>query len=889
MQELNRIQLAKEETEKLLDWAKSITEAPDNYFQASRDVATKLGAHYREDGLTQVGFWVPRLAGEGAFTEKSIYLEVFTPLQPIDFRAQEQTVTFRWERIELPQQGEFVWAVLAGMRAGTKETAGAFYWLRFYDSILDKTLVIRDVLAESLPFGVFAPAELYDFNKLQRERPDLNYFQQSASTSGDHVLPQYLFDPDLLEKQRISVMNRAIPVEKVPIHADADSQSVLRRVPPVSNILQIHIKTASPEGTVAGLTKIYQRLADKIRNKDHITAAELNYLGYEAIQLLPMEPTIEYRLEDFDDRHGSFYEVANEAIELVDDGTSHEPVVEEKIKIILRKPNTENWGYDVPILGSGATNPALLESLRPDEMVELIATLHNFPSGPIKVIYDLVYGHGDNQALELINRQFFKGPNMYGQDLNHQLPMVRAILLEMQRRKINTGVDGIRVDGGQDFRFFNPLSGRVEQDDAYLLAMSDVEQDIQGYKRLLFTIFEDGRPWPEDGWEEKSTYRDLVELRSQSYQWGPLIFAHNTPTLKGFWHRKWERVCEVMFKGDRWITGCANHDTVRRGNQIDHRTAEINWNFGKTLPDVLHNAYDNPATALWVYGFSPGLPMDFLNALMHSPWGFFRNTDERYGVKVAFEEEGFLEWQISAKLYQHPQLFSHLKSLGFDRLELLKDFMRAVADAMVKKGFNLEEVAQACRHCLGDYDPNQLAPGENHACDLQLLSAFKHDEQPDFVTDLDVPKLKQFARAFMEDGHEACRVSHYESQADIERTGFNFRLRQYRQANPWLQHNLMEGDRFNRIQEEKYTLFYGLRTNPDTLGDEHPEKVVMITHMEGEPAIITPGDWLQLDLNEWEVAIATPGVNVDSTADSLRIFELRDGQGLILRNSHPTR
>ena len=57
---------------------------------------------------------------------------------------------------------------------------------------------------------------------------------------------------------------------------------------------------------------------------------------------------------------------------------------------------------------------------------------------------------------------------MYGQDLNHQLPIIRSILLEMQRRKINTGADGIRVDGGQDFRFFNPLSGRVEQDDAYL-------------------------------------------------------------------------------------------------------------------------------------------------------------------------------------------------------------------------------------------------------------------------------------------------------------------------------------------------------------------------------------------------------------------------------------
>ena len=107
---------------------------------------------------------------------------------------------------------------------------------------------------------------------------------------------------------------------------------------------------------------------------------------------------------------------------------------------------------------------------------------------------DLVYGHADNQAELLVNRQFFKGPNMYGQDLNHQSPVVRALLLEMQRRKMNTGADGIRIDGGQDFRFFNPLTGLVEQDDQYLLAMSDIVQEIEGNKRLLFTIYEDGRP-----------------------------------------------------------------------------------------------------------------------------------------------------------------------------------------------------------------------------------------------------------------------------------------------------------------------------------------------------------------------------------------------------------
>ncbi|NJN71768.1 MAG: alpha-amylase [Limnothrix sp. RL_2_0] len=871
----NHIKLVDDETQKLLDWAADITKSPDNYFLASQAIARRLGAHYRDDGLTEVGFWEPRLAGEGALTSKQIYLEVFTPLKPIDFQAKEQVISFRWERIELPQQGEFVWAVLSGMQAGTKERAGAFYWLRYHDAILDKTLVIRDVLAYSLPYGVFAPAELYDMDALQRTRADLPYFEKTANVEAPNANAKNIYDKEQLKEQRSGVLNPAIETTTDDLKADEETDIPLRRLPSPSNILQVHVNTASAEGTLEGLTKIYSRLSEKLANGEELTTAELNYVGYDAIQLLPVEPTIEYRLEDENEVH-EFFTIANEEeIEVFELEDTDETLTIEKLRVTLRKSNIQNWGYDVPIIGSGATNPAVLGTLRPDEVIDFVATLHNFSTGPIQLIYDLVYGHADNQALELINRQYFKGPNMYGQDLNHQLPMVRAILLEMQRRKINTGADGIRVDGGQDFRFFNPLTGRVEQDDAYLLAMSDVVQEIEGHKRLMFTIFEDGRPWPEAGWEKTSTYRELIELRPESYQWGPLIFAHNTPTLKGFWDYKWDRVCQVMFNGDRWITGCGNHDTVRRGNQIDLEKADINWNFGETLPEVLSNAYNNPATLLWVYGFSPGLPMDFLNALMHSPWGFFRNTDDRYGVKVASEEVGFLNWQISPELYQKPDVFQQLKSLGFEDLETLKNFMKALAAAMIKAEFDLEVVAKMCQRCLGENDED---------CRTKSLIEFHHEGQPEFVDNLDVSKLKLFARAFMEDKHESCRVSHYEEEVNGVRAAFNLRLREYRQAHRWLGENLSGGDRFNRINEETHTFFYGLRTNPATVDTDNPEKIAMVIHMGGEPGIATIGDWLQLNLDEWEVAIATPGLAVGSTAKELRAFELQDGQGVLLKN-----
>ena len=142
------------------------------------------------------------------------------------------------------------------------------------------------------------------------------------------------------------------------------------------------------------------------------------------------------------------------------------------------------------------------------------------------------------------------------------------------------------MDGAQDFKFFNPLSGRVEYDDNYLSDMAEVLQKVGDSVRRPYTIFEDGRPWPAEGWEEISTYRDIVEFKPDAFQWGPLIFAHNTPSIRNFWDQKWRRVAEQMQVGANWITGCGNHDTLRRGTQVDP-DLDINWNLGDSLPEVL--------------------------------------------------------------------------------------------------------------------------------------------------------------------------------------------------------------------------------------------------------------------------------------------------------------
>lgn len=806
------LSLVEAETQKLLDWAIAIETSKATYLEKAQAIARRLGAYYRDDGLTEIGFWTPRLIAE-VMHERDIYLEVLTPLKDIDWQAREQIIPFKRDTLHLKQQGEYFWGVVEGMRAGNKEQAGSFYWLR-YIGLTNTLRAIRDFAPHSLPYGVFAPAELYDMDSLQAERKDLNYFKRTGTEESENI----------------------------------------PRVGDPQNILQIHVGTATKEGTLAGLTSLYQQIAEKIVMSQPLTPMEQNYVGYDAIQLLPTEPTIEFR-DEYSPESEFFCFIAEE---------------DNIVEIELNKPHTQDWGYDVPILGSSATNPALLDSLRPDEVVDFIATLHNFPTGPIQVIYDLVYGHADNQSELLLSRQFLKGPNMYGQDLNHQLPIIRAILLEMQRRKINTGADGIRVDGGQDFRFFNPLSGRVEQDDAYLLAMSNVVQDIGGYQRLLFTIFEDGRPWPEEGWEEKSRYRELIELMPESYQWGPLIFAHNTPALQGFWSRKWQRVSEVMYQGDHWITGCGNHDTVRRGNQIA-RDQAIDWNLGKTLPEVLHNAYDNPAVTLWVYGFSPGLPMDFINALMHAPWMFFRNTDERYGVKVVSEEIGFLHWNVTPELYKQPFAFKRLKSLGFKQLKQLQEFGTVLHLAIIQQDYNIAEVVEILKSCADTHCISEIP----HLKELTRSNMVR------FLKKLDEERLKSFALMFMEDCFKICNISYYEENLNPIQTEFNLSLRYFRRTHPWLQQNLTETDRFNKISDDNHIVFYGVRTNPQN----SQEQIAMVSHLEGKPITVTLGDWLQLDLDEWEIAIASPGLEQDNNLADLRHFELGHSQGLLLKRS----
>ncbi len=800
------IQYCQEKTENFIHKLQKSRKGAANPFEKARITARHLGAHSLESRTgdspaARFGFWAP--SWQDIPLEK-IRLDLWIPEGPLDFSKPVQTARFRHEHIPLRRLDDTLWAIVSGLPAGTADQPGTFYQLTA-ENARRETLHRGDVLAASLPFGAFAPAELYSTGSMLAARRDKEHFQHRLNARPEENSP-----------------------DRIP------------RIAPPANILQIHIGTATAEKSLQGLTRKFQALAQKLQEGADLTPAEESLTAYEAVQLMPIEPTIEYE-EDT-----PFWNEFS--------GTG-------STEIRLKKPDMTNWGYDVVISGSPAVNPALLETGRPAELLEFIETLHNFPTGPIRIILDIVYGHADNQALKLLEPDFLAGPNMYGQNLDYTNPMVRALLLEMQHRKGQYGIDGLRVDGAQDFQYWDAHQRRMVHDDDYLALMNSLTQKTAGTVYRPYMIFEDGRPWPRADWELSSSYREVTRQHPNVHQWGPLTFAHNTPFLYTYWVTRWWRLREIADQGAQWISGCANHDTLRRGTQIP-LDSRINTRLGATLPGIIARAYNNPASQLLTYGFLPGIPMEFLQALADAPWSFIRNTDDRYGVKVVSEEALFLDWRVTEALFRRPEHFPKLKAMGFRTLPGLKRFLKALDHAVQLTGYDLDGIVKILR---------SLHPG------------FEGPEKT-------VRMLKLFARNWMEDLHDFCNISHYEPDISPELSRFNRQVRRFRLQHPWLRENLTQADTFSYVHPcEGSVLFFGRRTAPD-----RSEEVLLAVNMEGSPVTLIPAHLPLPDISAsgWHPALVTPGTEILNSsrepgktqdwADTDQPITLEDSRGILL-------
>ncbi len=783
----DRVSADTDTAEGLAQFCRRALTTSETAFDAHQRIARSLGGQV-EEGIARFGFWTPELL-DNRIPDGDVFLEVLSPTGTLDLTRAHQTVPF--ERVYLPvaRYEAHTFAAVRGMRAGTREEGGDFYALVWRDQN-DAWHRILDPLASSLPFGAFAPAELYDLHRMQAARRDKAYW---ADLKGD--TPHKFGTP--------------------------------------TNILQIHVPTATAGGTLASLTRQFERLAERLRNDLPEDAMDEIFLGYDAVQLLPVEPT-------------TVYEAGH-------DFWSETPMQEGVVEIELVRPDTTNWGYDVVISGMATVNPVLLESGRPDELADFAAVLHTFPGKPKMLIFDVVYGHSDNQGLAALNSHFFAGPNMYGQNLDYKNPAVRAILLEMQRRKVDFGADGVRVDGAQDFKWWDPQSQDLKHDDEYLNLMSGLVQQVAGTEYRPWFVFEDGRPWPQEDWELSSTYRAVIEQHSDAdvFQWGPLTFAHNTPFIYGYWLSKWWRIKEMLARGANWISGTANHDTLRRGTQVNPKL-NINTRLGETRMEILEKAYDNPAVSMLTYAAFPGVPMDFLNATARANWGFIRNQDDIYGVKVVAEEAISLKWQVDAYRYSVPGNFTRLKELGFETREELARFFEFLPALVDVTEYDLDHIVRL----LNGVEPPLAGPGH-----------------------FTVQELKRIARAWMDDMHEYCNVANSTSALNPIQTRFMLDLRNFRRRNPWLRDNLGPEDHFDYMQPvDGRTVFTSYRKGPET-------EVYTITHMEG--GATDDFDPLRLKIPGlagagWRCALRTPGIGDDYVSGPI---VLHDSMGLVFERS----
>ncbi len=801
----------------------------DTAFDAARGIVATLGAHPTTEGAV-FGFWTPELLEE-EIPESQVFLELFVPHHSVDLTRSEQTLTFQRYLLATTRCGEYTWSAARNVPVGTKDQLGTLYRLVFTDQS-GTVRRIGDPLAASLPFGAAAPAELYGMERLLASRTDSAHFTSVATQP----------DPDGVDRM-------AAPV----------------------TLLEVHVPTATTGGTMASLTRMYRDAAQALQDgtqPEELEPSTQALLGYEAIQLMPIEPTILFEQgeafwrepEDGAGTNGSHPRAAEPGTAPGSEtGAGALPTSDTPVIVSVRRPYSTNWGYDVTTSGSPAVNPVLLESGRPDEFLELIETLHTFPTGAIRIVLDVVYGHADNQTLSLLNRHFFAGANMYGQNLNYTHPVVRAMLLEMQRRKSNFGVDGVRVDGAQDFKYWVREEDRLYHDDEYLRLMNEVEQTVGTRRYRPWMIFEDGRPWPRDDWEIASTYREVTRKLPRVVQWGPLTFAHNTPFLFTFWISKWWRIRELLEVGANWITGNSNHDTLRRGTQVSPE-ALVNTYLGSTLPEIFENGYDNHGTRLFD-AFVPGIPMDFLSANLHGPWSFVRNTDYTWAIKVVSEEARFLDWAVTPRRFNREWAFPRLKARGFHSFDGLKRFQTALAAAV----------------SATTYEPDALA--------AMLNAVHPRLEGPPVY---DGHLLRAIAREWMDDVHEFCNLDHYRARVDSSPSlsaGANFgrQVRQFRNRERWLAGNLQESDHVSYQHPSEGTiLLFGYRRCPtevDTADGPLPiatvapharfRDLVLFANLEGAPRTITPAEEISgrfaVEPDGWQRVLATPALGAGGT------------------------
>jgi hypothetical protein len=149
---------------------------------------------------------------------------------------------------------------------------------------------------------------------------------------------------------------------------------------------------------------------------------------------------------------------------------------------------------------------------------------------------------------------------------------------------------------------------------------------------------------------------------------------------------------QILEHGSTWISGCANHDTLRRGTQVSPELT--------STPARGHRAADprqglrqpghQDADLLRVPGRADGLPqrLDAGGLGVHPQPGRPLRRQGRLS-----EEAISLVWQVDEEFYPLAANFKRLKALGFETLEELRRFMDLLPALVEVTDYDLDTIA----------------------------------------------------------------------------------------------------------------------------------------------------------------------------------------------------
>lgn len=236
--------------------------------------------------------------------------------------------------------------------------------------------------------------------------------------------------------------------------------------------------------------------------------------------------------------------------------------------------------------------------------------------------------------------------------------------------------------------------------------------------------------------------------------------------------------------------------------------------------------------------------MDFVHANMRAPWGFVRDTDANWNLKVLAEETHFPEWQIREEDFRDDRFFGRLKEWGFAERDDLVTFLGLLADAV----------------SMTDYEKDAM---------VTLLNTHGTPAGDEFTVD----DLERLGLDWMRDTAEFVNLGHWKDAQDDARTDWDRRVREFRHDHDWVVSNLTGEDELDYVYPTDGTvLYYGYRASEEA-GEEAGEELLFAGNMEGVEETVTPASLVDVAPEGWDVALATPGVDVAAVDDPVTLAD----------------